>query len=175
MGNIKIFISYLLSFWSDYKFFFCSGYKLNWLIGLVGRVLANGPGDLGTIPDWVIPKTLKMVLDTSLLNTQQNKVRIEGKVEQSKKRISTFPYTLVLYLLKREPSGHPRLQSPTLLYKLSVPDIDIMVRVFANGPEVLGSIPRQVIPKTQKMVLDASLLNTQHYKVQIKGKMGQSW
>ena len=31
-------------------------------------------------------------------------------------------------------------------------------------------IPGQVISKTQKMVLDASLLNTQHYKVRIKGK-----
>ena len=41
--------------------------------------------------------------------------------------------------------------------------------VFANGSGDLGSIPGQVIPKTQKMVLDASLLNTQHYKVRIKG------
>ena len=38
--------------------------------GLVGRVFANGPGDLGSIPGRVIPKTLKMVLDTSLPNTQ---------------------------------------------------------------------------------------------------------
>ena len=37
--------------------------------GLVGRVFANGLGDLGSIPGRVIPKTLKMVLDTSLLNT----------------------------------------------------------------------------------------------------------
>ena len=50
-----------------------------------------------------------------------------------------------------------------------------MVRVFANGLEDLSSIPGQVIPKTQKMVLDASLLSTQHYKVRIKGKVGQSW
>ena len=28
--------------------------------------------------------------------------------------------------------------------------------------------------KTEKMVLDAALLNTQHYKVQIKDKMEQS-
>ena len=28
----------------------------------------------------------------------------------------------------------------------------------------------QVVPKTQKIVLDASLLNTQHYNAQIKGK-----
>ena len=27
----------------------------------------------------------------------------------------------------------------------------------------------------KKMVLDASLLNTQHYKVRIKGKVEQSW
>ena len=40
------------------------------LIGLVGRVLTHGPGDLGSIPGCVIPKTLKMVLDTYLLNTQ---------------------------------------------------------------------------------------------------------
>ena len=30
------------------------------------------------------------------------------------------------------------------------------------------------IPKTQKMVLDASLLITEHYKVQIKSKVEQS-
>ena len=35
-------------------------------------------------------------------------------------------------------------------------------------------MPGRVIPKTQKMVLDAALLNTQHYKVRIKGKMEQS-
>ena len=66
-----------------------------WLIGLVGRVFANGPGDLGSIPDRVIPKTLKMVFDTSLLNSQQYKVRIEGKVEQSRERSSALPYTSV--------------------------------------------------------------------------------
>ena len=53
------------------------------LIGLVGRFFANGPGDLGSISDHVIPKTLKMVLDTSLLKTQQYKVQIKGKVDQS--------------------------------------------------------------------------------------------
>ena len=42
-----------------------------------------------------------------------------------------------------------------------------MVRVFANGPGV--------IPKTQKMALDAILLNAQHYKVRIKRKVEQSW
>ena len=43
----------------------------------------------------VIPKTQKMVLDASLLNTQHYKVRIKGKVEQSRERSSALPYTLV--------------------------------------------------------------------------------
>ena len=34
--------------------------------------------------------------------------------------------------------------------------------VFTNGSGDLSSIPGRVIPKTQKMVLDASLLNTRH-------------
>ena len=66
------------------------------VICLVGRVFANGPKDLGSIPGHVIPKTLKIVLDTSLLNTQQYKVRIKGKVEQSREKSITLPYTSVL-------------------------------------------------------------------------------
>ena len=53
------------------------------------------PGDLDLILGHVIPKSLKMVLDTSLLNTQQYKVRIKGKVEQSRERSSALPYTSV--------------------------------------------------------------------------------
>ena len=49
-----------------------------------------------------------------------------------------------------------------------------MVRVFANSSGNLGSIPGEVIPKNSKMVLDASLLNTQHCKVYINGKLVQS-
>ena len=53
------------------------------LISLVGRVFANGPGNRGSIPGRVIPKTQKMVPDAALLSTQHYKVRIKGKVEQS--------------------------------------------------------------------------------------------
>ena len=60
-------------------------------IGLGVRVFANGPGDLGSIPGRVIPKTQKMVLDTSLLSTQHYKVRIKGKVEQSRKGVAPSP------------------------------------------------------------------------------------
>ena len=46
--------------------------------------------------------------------------------------------------------------------------IGLMSRMFANGLWDWGSTPSRVIPKTQKMVLDATLLNTQHYKVRIQ-------
>ena len=62
----------------------------------MGIVFANGPGDLGSIPGRVISKTREMLLDTSLLNTQQYKVRIKGKVEQSRERSSALLYILVL-------------------------------------------------------------------------------
>ena len=51
----------------------------------------------------------------------------------------------------------------------------LICRVFANFPGDRGSIPGRVIQKTQKMVLDAALLNTQHYKVGIKSKVEQPW
>ena len=38
--------------------------------------------------------------------------------------------------------------------------IDLMGKVFANGPGYRASIPGLVISKTQKIVLDAILLNT---------------
>ena len=78
----------------DYLFrWYHSEINMLMVVYLVGRVVANDPGDLGSISGRVIPKTLKMVLDTSLLNTQQYKVRIKGKVEQSRKRSSALPYT----------------------------------------------------------------------------------
>ena len=73
----------------------------NRLISLVGRVFANGPGDLGSIPGRVIPKTLKMVLDTILLNTQQYKVRIKGKEEQSWERSSALPLHLDVVAIEK--------------------------------------------------------------------------
>ena len=62
-----------------------------YIFGLGVRVFANGPGDLGSIPGRVIPKTQKMVLDASLLSTQHYKVRIKGKVEQSRKGVAPSP------------------------------------------------------------------------------------
>ena len=61
-----------------------------------------------------------------------------------------------------------------LLKCVYIADTGLAVRMFTNGPGDLGSILGRFIPKIQKNILDASLLNTQHYKVRIKGKMDQS-
>ena len=75
-------ISSIENWFDNYEIFF---------IGLGVRVFANGPGDLGSIPCRVIPKTQKMVLDASMLNTQHYKVRIKGKVEQSREGVAPSP------------------------------------------------------------------------------------
>ena len=64
-------------------------------IAQVVRVFASVPGDRGSISGRVIPKSQKMLLDASLLNTQYYKVWIKGKVEQSRKRSSALPDTSV--------------------------------------------------------------------------------
>ena len=71
------------------------------LIGLVGRAFAKVPGDLGSIPGRVLPKTLKMALDTFLLNIQHYKVRIKGKVEQSWERSSAPPLHLGVVAIEK--------------------------------------------------------------------------
>ena len=70
-------------------------------------MFANGLGDQGSIPGWVIAKTQKMVLDVALLNTQQYKVRIKGKAEQSKEWSSMH---LGVVAIEKGAFGHPRLR-----------------------------------------------------------------
>ena len=64
-------------------------------IGLMSWPFANGSKDWGSIPGRVLPKTQKLLLDVALLSTQHYKVRIEGKVEQSREWSSALPYNLV--------------------------------------------------------------------------------
>ena len=61
------------------------------LIGLVVLVFGNGPGDRGSIPGQVILKTQKIVPYDTLLNNQYYKVRIKGKMEESRERSSNLP------------------------------------------------------------------------------------
>ena len=67
----------------------------------MGRSFANGPEDMGSIPAHIIPKIFKMVLDASLLNTQQYKVRIKSKVEQPRERSSALPLHLGVVAIKK--------------------------------------------------------------------------
>ena len=138
------------------------------LIGLEGKVFAIGSGDLGSIPGHVIPKTLKIVLDTSLLNTQQYKEHIKSKMEKGEApsptpRCSSYWKGSLLFTLDNDHQ---------LYYQGRLSGL--VGRVFADGPGNLGSIPGHVIPRALKMVLDNSLINTQQNKVRIKGKVEQS-
>ena len=59
-------------------------------------LFANSPKERGSIPGRVIPKTQKMVLNTTLLNNKHYKVRIKDKVEQTRERSSALPHTSML-------------------------------------------------------------------------------
>ena len=65
------------------------------LIGLVGRVFTNGPETWVQSQVESYQRLKNMVLESSLLNTQQSKVCIKGKVEQFWERSSALPYTSV--------------------------------------------------------------------------------
>ena len=67
---------------------FMKSQKIKSDIGLVVRVFANGPGDLGSIPGRVIPKTQKM---PPCLTLSFNKVRIKDKVGQSREGVAPYP------------------------------------------------------------------------------------
>ena len=76
-------------------------FVLSEIQGLVGRVFANGLGDLGSIPGCVMPKTLKMVLDAFLLNTQQYKVQSRVKWSNPEKRVAPSLHIGVVAIGKR--------------------------------------------------------------------------
>ena len=85
------FIGYHSSLTHDYYY-----YYINRAICLMSRLFTNGQGDQGSIPGRVIPKTQKMVLDATLLNTQRYKVRSKGKVEQYREWRNCLPYNSML-------------------------------------------------------------------------------
>ena len=112
------------------------------LIGLVGRVFANGPGDLGSIPCQVIPKTLKMVIDTSLLNTQQYKVCIKGKVEQSRERSSALPLHLSVVAIEKGAfwSSATKVANFTFTYGLPKESITAIMMLYKNTKVKFSSL-----------------------------------
>ena len=96
---------------------FCREGNTEKYIGLVGRVFANGPGDQGSIPGRVIPKTQKMVLDAALHNTQHYKVRIKGKVEQSREGVAP-PLHLGVVAIEKGAFGLPSTLVANFTYLL---------------------------------------------------------
>ena len=86
-----------------------------WLMARL-RVLAKSPGDRGLISGRVIPKTQKMVLHASLLNTQHYKVRIKGKVEQSREWSSTLYLHLSVVAIEKGAFGSPSTKVANFTY-----------------------------------------------------------
>ena len=60
---------------------------------------------------------------------------------------------------------------PILVNRTNYQAISLMSKVFAYGPGDPSSIPGRVIPKSQKMVLDSALLNTQKYNLRINRRV----
>ena len=124
----------------------------NRLVGLVGRVFTNGPVDLVSIPSRIIPETLKMVLNTSWLNTQQYKVRIKGKVEQSREISSALPYTSVSSYWKGSLlSPSTTVAKFTFTYKKGVYNIFID-NLIISAPFYMYSIMLMTQSRTSQML-----------------------
>ena len=62
----------------------------------------------------------------------------------------------------------------SFVYQFQPDIIQSIQQLRRINQKMYRKIPGQVIPKTQKMVLKAALLSTQHYKINIKDKMEQS-
>ena len=77
------------------------------------RVFANGLRDWGSIPDQIIPKSQKM-----LLNTQHDKVRIKGKVEQSRELWSIIPCCSNVVAIKKGTFRSPLTKVINFIYIL---------------------------------------------------------
>ena len=105
---------------------------MNQLIDQVGRVIANGPGDLGSIPGRVIPNTFKMVLDTSLLNIKKCKVRIKGKVERSRERSSALLYTSVIVAIEKGAFWSPSTPVASFTFYYECVHVCIWISVCAH-------------------------------------------
>ena len=123
------FFSYVCISRVKFRFF------IAWNGGPAVRVFANGSGDLGSIPGRVIPKTLKMELDTTLLNTQHYKVRFKGKVEQSWEWSSAPPLHLGVVAIEKGAFGSPStmVANLTLFCSIFFGSVDACVVCIVSG------------------------------------------
>ena len=91
-------------------------------------MFANGPVDRGSISSRIIPKNFKMVLDTSLLNTQHYKVRIKGKVEKARER-SSAPLHLGVVGIEKGAFRSPSTTVTNFTYSLFETDFSTKINV----------------------------------------------
>ena len=84
----------------------------------MSRVFANGPGDQGSIPGRLKPKTQKMVLNAAELSTQHYKVRILAKVQQSREWSSALPIHLGIVATEKGALGSPLTEVANFTYFL---------------------------------------------------------
>ena len=101
---------------------------------------------------------LMLLLSFGKIHTDPHRVNRDVLLTRMLSTLNPFSFLFCLILQDNFPN--------TVLFHAYL-DIGMMVRVFANGPGDLGSIPDRVILKTQTMVPDVSFLNTQHYKLRI--------
>ena len=80
----------------------------------VGILYVSGPGDQSSIESSL--QRLKMLLNTTLLNTQHYKVRIKGIVEQSRERSIALPLHICVVAFEKFRVAHD--YGRQLLYKL---------------------------------------------------------
>ena len=82
-------------------------------------MFANGPWRPGFNPRSSHTKDLKekMVLDTSLLNTQHYKVRIKGKVELSMEKSSALPLHFSVVAIEKRAFGLPSTTVANFTFK----------------------------------------------------------
>ena len=124
-----------------------------------------------------LPKTQKMVLDAALLSTQLiHKGPMWLRITVLIILCSFLFQIWKQYTIKTINPRSQYLGQERKIYFVSLlnQSIGLMSREFANGPGDRSSIPGQVMPKTKRMVLDAALLSSQHYKVKIKSEVEQS-
>ena len=92
----------------------------------MSRVFANDPGYRGSIPGWVIPKSQKIVLDAAL--HQHHKVRIKGKVEQSREYSLQH---LGIEAIEKSAFGSPSITAAKYLFYLPLQLFEISI--FESG------------------------------------------
>ena len=96
------------------------------------------------------------------IDAQRKARELLAKTWKEKTRKLVYMNKCIIVILPHLRNSNKKLYRILVIMKL----IGLMSRVFANG--------LRVIPKTRKIVLDAALLKTQHFKVRIKGKVKQS-